>query len=76
MMLATRKRVEALEAIAPAKRRGSGLDREIEEMSSEERDVVRRYLLHVKAGGLPGQKEHDALKRDATAVVFAARERF
>lgn len=74
MMLATRKRLEALEARAPSRRK-SGLDREIKEMDAEERNKLRAFLLHAKDGGLPGEKEYDGLKREAEAAIMAARER-
>jgi hypothetical protein len=75
MMLATRKRVEALEAMAPARRRGGGLDREFAAMDQDERDAVRAFLVHWKNGGHPGDQEHDRLRRIAADAVFAARGR-
>lgn len=74
MMLATRKRLEALEARAPSRRK-SGLDREIKEMDVEERNKLRVFLLHAKDGGLPSEKEYDALKRGAERAIMEARVR-
>ncbi len=74
MKQATRKRLETLEAHIPARRCGK-LDVEIREMVSEERNALRQFLLHAKAGGKPGEKIFDALQAAADMAVSAARGR-
>jgi hypothetical protein len=75
MMPATRKRIEALETLVPARRRSSGLETEIRVMTSGERDSVRKFLLHHQSGGKLGEQEYDRLKGIADSAVFSARGR-
>jgi hypothetical protein len=69
------RRITALEALQPPRSRAGGLDREIAAMDSDERDIVRAFLVNWKSGSKPGDPEHDRLRRLASDAVFAARDR-
>ena len=74
MRLSIGRRLTALEARIKAVGAG-GLTDEIQAMSSSERHDLKKFLLHWKAGGKPGEHEFETLKVSAEAAIAAARGR-
>ncbi len=75
MMLAISKRLANLEIYAAAKFRATGLNKEIEIMTSSERCNLRTFLLFLKNGGKPEDANYESLKLIAEGAIISARKR-
>ena len=75
MRVSINRRLIALEQKIKPAGASTGLDREIKEMTPNERNCLREYILYLKSGGQSDDGRCEILKRAAEDAINAARSR-